>query len=200
MNELNEALQWAALLFIGVFVVGLTRQLGAFMTHTRQDKAALEGPPVGSVAPPSLIRPEERTRIADLMAERGTDWAGLVTVSESCESCEEYLDALPAEGIPEGAPLIIMSNASSEEHRRRLSALGDLVVVDGRRMRRSRIEITPFCIIVDRDFVVVKKGIAADFAALCDSWRADIEEAEAAESESAVVVTANNGRGGVGSR
>lgn len=171
MSIVNEAAQWALLIFLGIFVLGLTRQLGAFLTATRDQKAAVTGPSTGKVIPRSLLSAQERQRLADLIRGRGVDWAAILAVDDRCTGCDELLAGLEADGVPEGAPLFVFSRSSDEEHQRRLRALADHVLVDPRRMKRANLTITPFLILVDEELRVVRKAVGTELVPVLERWR-----------------------------
>lgn len=171
MSIVNEAAQWALLIFLGIFVLGLTRQLGAFLTATRDQKAAVTGPSIGKVVPRSLLSAQERQRLADLIRGRGVDWGAILAVDDRCTGCDELLAGLEADGVPERGPLFVFSRSSDEEHQRRLAAIADHVVVDPRRMKRANLTITPFAILVDEHLNVVRKAIGTELVPLIERWR-----------------------------
>lgn len=163
MEIVNEAAQWAVLIFLGVFVVGLTRQLGHFLNSSREQKAKIEGPQLGRVAPNALIAQDERAHLRALMDARGVDWAGVVAMDERCAGCDQLVQALEADGMPQSAPLFVLARQAGAEYVERLRAVAELVVVNERRLNRSGITITPLTMIVDRSCVVQAKGIGSGF-------------------------------------
>lgn len=171
MSIVNEAAQWAVLIFLGIFVLGLTRQLGAFLTATRGQKAEVTGPTTGKVLPRSLLSAPERQRLSELIRGRGVDWAAILAVDDRCSGCDELLAGLEADGVPEGAPLFVFSRSSNEEHQRRLAGIADHVVVDPRRMKRANLTVTPFAILVDEELRVVRKAIGTELMPLIEQWR-----------------------------
>jgi hypothetical protein len=173
MSIVNEAAQWAVLIFLGIFVLGLTRQLGAFLTTTRAMKADVTGPSIGKVVPRSLLSAEERRRLVDLIRGRGVDWAAILAVDDRCSGCDELIAGLEADGVPEGAPLFVFSRQSDEEHRRRLAAIADHVVVDERRMKRADLTITPFAMLVDDELRIARKAIGTELMPMLERWRAE---------------------------
>ena len=52
--EVNELAQWVVLVFMGVFLLGLTRQLGAFMRPHSEELADM-GPALGTEVPSALV-------------------------------------------------------------------------------------------------------------------------------------------------
>jgi hypothetical protein len=72
---INELAQWAVLLFLTIFVLGLTRQLGNFLVPPEQQRAREVGPGLGTALPADLLAAGARERLAAVMAARATGWA-----------------------------------------------------------------------------------------------------------------------------
>jgi hypothetical protein len=191
--ELNEGAQWAVLVFLGTFVLGLTRQLGEFITANREDRAEIEGPALGRVAPDVLMTPQERDRISGHMHDRGVDWAGLIVTQERCPGCEVILSDLESGRAPRPDVLVMVSKSSGAEYRERLAKLADLVVSDEDRLERLDIAATPFCMVLDADFRVVQKAIGTHLHTLAARWHRRADGSH--ESTHALIdVAGGNGR------
>jgi hypothetical protein len=167
----NELAQWAALLFVAVLVVGLTRQLGNFLIPRHEQLALDVGPRVGRKLPGDLLSPDEHRQVLDLIQERRTGWAAFLVVSEGCPGCKDLLERLESTGAPQRAPVIALSRKSGEEHVTALRAATDLVIVDGARLKAAGLTITPFAMIVDRSMTVLHKQLAWDLAEVVAAWR-----------------------------
>lgn len=176
MSIINEAAQWAVLLFIGIFVFGLTRQLGSYLTAGREGAADVEGPRLGQDAPSALMSDAERAHILDRVRETGSDWVGVLVTRENCSTCENMLSDIEEERVPRPPVLILAAAQAGEDHRARLSRLADLVVADERRLERLDVASTPFCMILDRDLRVVQKAIGTRLDMLASRWRDATEE------------------------
>lgn len=168
----NELAQWAVLVFLAVFVVGLTRQLGNFMAGPRTRAASVVGPEVGDPLPAQLLTPDEKSAFRGLMEERGVDWGAVLVVDDSCVGCDKVVERIEQQGVPEGAPLVVFSRRSTSEHEARLSEFGDQVIVDPERVRMANLRSTPFVMVVDRSMKVCHKALATHLADAVETWRA----------------------------
>jgi hypothetical protein len=167
---INELAQWAVLAFMGVFVIGLTRQLGNFLMP-KHERIALEvGPEIGKRLPEDLVG--DRTRLNELMAERHSDWAAVMLVDQDCDGCESMLARLEQDGRLPG-PLVAVSRKSDATHRRRLAELADIVLANADAMKAAKITVTPFVIVVDGDLAVLHKQAGPDVHSVVDRWLAD---------------------------
>jgi hypothetical protein len=72
VRAINEIAQWGVLIFLSVFVLGLTRQLGGVRASARQRRALA----------------------------RGVTWAGELIVDDRCLDCEEILAEFEQIGQP----------------------------------------------------------------------------------------------------
>jgi hypothetical protein len=168
---INELLQWAALAFVGVFLIGLTRQLGHFLVDPKEQYANDTGPPLGKPLPDDLLTRNERDRVTELFAARRTAWGALVVVAETCIGCKAMLERVSKSGVPDGAPLVVISRESGADHRRYLEAIADVVIVDHKRLSRADLLVSPFVIMFDPNFHVVHKAIAPDLEFTVAQWK-----------------------------
>jgi hypothetical protein len=167
---INELMQWAALLFMGVFLFGLTRQLGNFLV-TGRDRAAVEaGPEVGDRLPKEVLAAAQRERLAALMGERGHDHAVLVVVGEECSACKGLLDSIRDDASPDRVPVAALTQSAGDEYARLLGATADVVAVDGPALEKANLVVTPFAVLVDRDFRVLHKQLAWKLAEVLTGW------------------------------
>lgn len=168
---INELAQWAAILFLGIMVFGLTRQLGQYMLGPRERAALDMGPAVGSSLPDGLLTPGERASVSALMSGHGTLWAALLTVDSGCETCTAILSRVKDEGMPDGAPLITIARlADAQGLGPAETAMADLALVDPKRVNAAHLG-TPFLMIIDDSFVVQYKALATHVADAVASWR-----------------------------
>jgi hypothetical protein len=154
----NELAQWAVIGFLGVFVLGLTRQLGNFLVPARAQTEA-SAPPVGSTIPDGLLPEAERRQLRGLFAERGSECAALIAVEPQCEFCDALLTELSRDGVPDGVPLVIVGESTGAEDAELLSGLADIVIDDpGRkRAKRAGLSVAPFVLLVDRELAVLHR-------------------------------------------
>jgi hypothetical protein len=169
---INEVLQWMVLLFLAVFVVGLTRQLGLSLVRSSQASAETQGPDVGKALPRAVLTQDERRRLQELMTERGSDWAAVLAVDERCPGCDLIIGTLEEEGVPGGpGPTIAVTRTADDAFRGRLEGVFDLVAVDPDRLKAADLSMTPFVILLDRKFRVAHKSAARSLGAAVDEWR-----------------------------
>jgi hypothetical protein len=169
---LNELAQWAVLLALAVFVVGLTRQLGDFLIPPRERVEQSYGPGLGVRLPAALLPEPERTRLIALMDERGSEWAAVLVVSGECTRCSELLERLVDEGAPSGVPVVGLSMTSDETHRSLLNQAVDIAMVDPESLDAENLHVKPFVLVVDRDLVVRHKQLAFDLREVARTYGA----------------------------
>ena len=158
---INEILQWAVLVSLAMFLLGLTRQLGRYMIVTRNDRSDAQGPTLGKRLPGSAFSDSERATMTERMASGRSDFAALLFVDDRCAGCEQALAELEDGSVTE-ATVVAISRRSDEKHARRLEELVDLAIVDERRFK---------ILGVDHDLVVVHKEAAAPLSTAIRSWR-----------------------------
>jgi len=167
---LNELAQWAVLAFMGIFVLGLTRQLADFLVPPRELLADARGPAIGKKLPDDVLPPRDRSRLLELLEERGSTWAAMVVVSAECPHCRTLLEGIIARGAPGGAPIVALSSEGDAEHEALLNQAADVVVLDGDRLVRNELTIKPFVLLVDRALRVQRKQITDDLHEVVASW------------------------------
>jgi hypothetical protein len=168
---LNELAQWAVLVFIAIFVVGLTRQLGDFLVPKKTQLASDTGPPVGRKLPAGVLSQREHRQVQELMQERSAGWATLLIVTEGCPGCGTLLERLQTAERPHRAPVIALSRKSSPSHESSLREVADLVIVDGGRLKAAGLSVTPFAVIVDSSLTVLHKQLVWDLQEVLDTWQ-----------------------------
>jgi hypothetical protein len=167
---INELAQWAVLLFIAIFVLGLTRQLGNFLVPKREQMANSLGPALGASLPLSLLDAGARAHVNHLMRDRQTDWGVVLIVSEDCPSCDTVLDRLGEQRPSIRGPIVALSRRSGSAHEDRLRGLTDLVVVGGAALKAEGLTATPFAMVIDESFRVRHKALATDVADTLAAW------------------------------
>lgn len=167
---LNELAQWAVLGFVSVFLLGLTRQLGNFLVPSRERLAHDTGPRVGKRLSTEILPAHALERLQSLIRERGAGWGSVLVVSDDCPGCEGLVERLSRDGAPDGTPIAFISRASSPEHQAVLEQVGDVAVVDPKRLKAASIGVTPFAFLVDESLKIVHKQIAWDLADVAYAW------------------------------
>lgn len=181
--DVNEAAQWAAIVFIGIFVFGLTRQLGLFLVDRREQAAHDLGPAVGRSVPTDVLPDPQRAQLLEAMERRGTQRGALVVVGEDCIGCDSLIGRLHDEGRPERVALAFLSRKSDRRHRKMLDELADAVVVNKDAMDKANLRASPFVMLVDERLKVLDKQIAPDLHAVVARWEEQTgEELGARES------------------
>jgi hypothetical protein len=94
-----------------------------------------------------------------------------MVVAENCIGCKAMLERVSASGVPDGAPIVVISRESGAEHRRYLEGIADLVIVDHKRLSRADLLVSPFLIMFDPNFRVVHKAISPDLEHTVAEWK-----------------------------
>jgi hypothetical protein len=171
---INEIAQWAVLLFLSVFILGLTRHLGQSLMPPRQQYAHDQGPALGAVVPATLLDDREQGVIKRLIVERAHSFAVLLMVHDTCPACTELISSLERGVFDEelsGAPIVAITRSSERRHVDSLRAVADLAVVDPHRFEAGDFRFTPFIMIVDGNLTVVHKDLSADVGSAVRRWR-----------------------------
>ena len=160
MSVALEVLQWAAILFLGVMALGLTRQLGFFLVP-RTEQLRQQGPDVGSDLSPLLgpVAGEVRERLAAPMAEA----AAVLVVDERCEGCRQILDQFE-QGLWDTKGRLVLVAVVKESGRdfvSRVRAIADVVAEDpdGTNTRGAGIVATPYGLVVDEHLRVQDREV-----------------------------------------
>jgi hypothetical protein len=167
---INELLQWAAIVFLAVFVLGLTRQLGNFLVPARERALLDKGPAIDDSIEADLLDGDAATRLRDVMRTRGNDWAAVAAIAEDCHGCQALVNQLVEQGMPENAPLLILTASASPTQRERLDRAADIVVVDHERMKRLNLPL-PLMFLVDGRLRVRHKALATSAPDALAAWR-----------------------------
>ena len=173
---LNELAQWGVLLFLAIFVFGLTRQLGLYIVP-RQQQLEDWGPPLKKSLPSKLLGGADRTRLVELMRDSPAEWAAVLVVDEVCPSCTDMLETIAREGRPEAAPLVAITNTTGSEFLDELRMAVDIIIIDPKseRCHGEGIYVTPFVMILDDRLRVVHKQVGGLADAL-EYWRKAVSE------------------------
>jgi len=171
---INELLQWAVLTFVGIFVVGLTRQLGFFMTPNREHVAIEHGPELSQqLSFPRGVR-DSLGPFRDLIASKSAGYGLVIAVDEFCPGCAGLLERLRQNGSPDGAPVLALVKEESLDFRAEVESDVDLAVFgeDAKRvLDHMRLPVTPFVMIVDEKLRVQHKAVLPDMNAAVARWR-----------------------------
>jgi hypothetical protein len=175
---LNELAQWAVLLFIAVFVVGLTRHLGQFLVSQREQLADEYGPGVGSRLSRDLFSRSELDELQALVEQAPGKWGLVAVINEMCEACDTWLDEFAERKTPMGLPLAFLTGRSGSERLDRLAELADLVVIDhdGERIRDANLRATPFLMVVDADLRIHYQQVGGGVHAGVARWMGRLSE------------------------
>ena len=192
---INEVLQWVVILFMGVFVVGLTRQLGIFLVPTREMRANDEGPALGKPLPLDLLEADDQAQLAEMMESRDSTFAFAAFIDEFCPGCAALVDQFQEQGTPEGVPAVALVRAASDDYRAKIEERFDFVVIDRPRMVRHGFSSAPLLMVLDRELRIVHKEIAADGHAVVAKWQAQNGLEPLEDRMPAMTLTQVNGGG-----
>jgi hypothetical protein len=177
---LNELAQWAVLLFIAVFVLGLTRQLGNFIMPKGERVDLDIGPPIGDRLSEPLFSVEEGQAIRDLITASPVDWGAVVVLHDQCTGCSALLERVRRKGRPRGAVMVALTRDEEPRHVDKLRRLSDMTIADGRRLDEAELFTAPFALLVDSDLQVLHKDVTPDLHQTVTAWLEQRAEFEAA--------------------
>jgi hypothetical protein len=178
---LNELAQWAVLLFIAIFVIGLTRQLGNFIMPKRERVDLDIGPRVGDLVSDRLFSEAESRAIRELITASSLDWGTLVVLHDHCSGCSTLLDGVDRKGKPRDAVMVALTRDEAADHVDRLRRLSDMTIVDGQRLDDAELFTAPFVLMVDADLRVLHKDVTPDLHSTVNAWLAQRTESTAAD-------------------
>jgi hypothetical protein len=170
MPLINELAQWAALVFLGILVFGLTRQLGQFIIP-RRDQLLYQGPEVGDELPKSVINGVSAHQLGVAINE-GPGLALVAVVNDKCLGCQGLIERLETLGTPANAPLIAVVDSNDADFTTRIDRVFDFVVRDDglRQAREIGISATPYILGIDADLRIAFRGISGDLHGLVAEW------------------------------
>jgi hypothetical protein len=163
MSTFNELAQWATLLFLGVFIVGLTRQLGRFILpheFERPGLAPVQGPPIGARLAQLIPEPLLRALTRASSASESSELVVLAIVRDHCASCDVLLNELS--GSSARPPVVaLVTDPASAEHVATVAAAVDDVVrdPDGQTAKDLLIAATPFVLLLDDNLELLHKQL-----------------------------------------
>jgi hypothetical protein len=171
----NELAQWAVLLFVAVFVFGLTRQLGFFLVPQR-DKLLEAGPKIGKVLPEVLVEDGRGAALTRLIRRStGAGFAAIFVIEEDCPACNGLLAHMEAGNVDVSMPMAALLKGDPEaEFGRRVRKAFAAVIEDngGDLARHAGIDGTPFLLIVDEQLIVRHKDWGGDLFEGATKWLA----------------------------
>jgi hypothetical protein len=170
--DINEFAQWAVLAFLGIFVLGLTRQLGFFLVPRGQADGEI-GPDVGKPLPRELLGRYAHERLRELIAAREHASAGaILVIDEACSDCRDTLERLAASPRPDLPVVGLLTGTHEPDFRARAEQVFDFVADDpeGERSEKAGISGTPFLVVVDDGLVVRDIGLGRRTEAKLSEW------------------------------
>jgi hypothetical protein len=150
----------ALLVFLGVMVFGLTRQLGSFIVP-RRDQLVQQGPEINT-RPVGLLGDRLSAELRERLSGASDRRALVMVVDERCVGCMSLIDRLEAGVWDMGdRPLVAVVKQSRPEFVARVQAVADWVVDDptGHRLRDAGITATPYGLILDGDLRVRDRDV-----------------------------------------
>lgn len=172
MSDVLEILQWAAILFLGVMVFGLTRQLGFFLIP-RHEQLRQQGPKIGAVLGSDVFDEIEQRRIRDAIATGPTLGAVLLIVDERCSGCAQLVGIVEEwSAYPRATTLVALVKESGPAFRDRLAAVVDVTFDDssGAKTRAAGIVATPYLLMIDQQLRVEDAEVGGHIEPLIASW------------------------------
>lgn len=153
---MNEALQWAALIALGILVLGIFRQVA--LTLPPEVRATPSGPPIGHRLPEPALAELRRVVPGGELA----DGTLVAFVTESCVGCQRLLaNLVDWSGRADGRPLVLLAKAPSEQFRIALLETGAPLIQDqtGELWKACEVSATPLVVLVDGDGRVQAKEV-----------------------------------------
>ena len=168
---LNELAQWAILIVISVFVVGLTRQLGYFIRPPEEQRSDAFGPAPGDPLPGGLFAGPDRERIEALFDHASNGHIAVMVTHEQCDPCEVWIHAF--ESSQREVPLVVLTNNPSPEYLARLQSIADVAIADdadAQHLKEANLVATPFLMWVNRTLRVQEKQLGGDPVEALRRW------------------------------
>jgi hypothetical protein len=150
---MNEVLQWAAIVILGVLAFGMLRQIGMWLPVEARSNTE-SGPPLGHRVPSTRWSEVSRTLALSESVEQGF----VAFVSESCVQCQRLIAEL--ETKRPDLPLAFVTRTPSREFVNALRETGMPVLEDnGDLWRAWHVTGTPLVAKVNRQGRVIAKGV-----------------------------------------
>lgn len=179
MSLVLELLQWAVIVFLGVMVFGLARQLGAFLVPHRE-QLEHQGPQVGQRLKGPFVEQSVGDAVVAAMRQSGAESAVLLVVDQHCAGCRAVIEdveklsatserLVPIAAVVKSAGVTFLAEARE---------LFDVVIEDpdGSRSSSAGVLVTPHALVVDDDLRVEQVVSAAGIAQLVPTWFAGAPE------------------------
>jgi hypothetical protein len=172
---LNELAQWAVLVFLAIFVFGLTRQLGVYLVPQKQQLLDA-GPAIGKRLPDVLVadgRGDTLSRLARSSADATV--AAIFVLEEDCPGCRGLVVEMEEENVTAGMPMVaLLKGDQSSEFAGAVRNAFAVVIEDegGDLARGAGIDGTPFLLVVDDQLVLRHKDWAGDLFQSATTWLA----------------------------
>ena len=185
----NEIMQWAVLAFIGVFVVGLTRQLGMFIVpRVQQIEAA--GPQLGKRLPSELVSEAESDVLRQVISEWNAPGIAVVVVDHACAVCQRLVAGIGERGGAErlaqsvGLPFAALVKPSPPEFIEAVQKAFPITLVDGAgEARKAGLAATPFVLVLDEELRVQVSRITVDVVSVAEAWAQTKESEESVQGQ-----------------
>lgn len=155
---MNDTLQWAAIVFLTVLILGLFREISLSVPASR--RAIPEGPSEGSRLPRDLLE-ELASRVPQFKAASGMT---LAFVTEDCIGCRQLLAALASSGDDLNGTLALVMRQPSRAFSEATAELTVAKIVDttGRYWDLCQVTATPLVIHIDSSGRVLRKEVTHD--------------------------------------
>lgn len=167
----NEFFQWAVILVLLVFVVGLVRQLGHFVVPRREHLLYL-GPEIDKRLPIGLLDGVAVDELRKLIAGSQAKLGLVAVMNDRCPGCKGLLAQLQVIGPPADTPLVAIVDTEDESYLEYVRGLFTYAEADngGVRARAAGVIATPFVLAIDSEFQVKHRGISGGLHELILEW------------------------------
>lgn len=165
----NEFAQWAAIAFLAILVLGLTRQLGHFLVP-RREELAMEGPALGKPLPDELLDRGEKALASDALRPN-EEFAVAAVLSDSCPGCLALIRFLEEERLPAGVPALVGVVSGNDDFVQRTRDVFRVVVRDdGTRAKSASVIALPYVMVIDRELRVQHRAIDSFIPRVLDQF------------------------------
>ncbi len=151
---INEIVQWAFLVVLGLLLLGVLRQVG-LMLPPPESRELASGPSLGGKIPSALL-----TQVRAVRNGSAPDRTIVAFVAESCPACQRLLAELPTgqDRLPE---VVLVAKRPTPGFRVAIETTGYPVIVDesGDLWRSAKVTATPLVMRIRGDGTVEAKEV-----------------------------------------
>jgi hypothetical protein len=154
LELINEIVQWALLVILGLLLLGVLRQVG-LMLPPPESRELASGPSLGGKVPNALL-----VRVRAIRNGSSSEPTILAFVAESCPACQHLLAELPS-GEDRMPQLVLVAKQPTASFRVAVETTGYPVIVDesGDLWRSAKVTATPLVMRISGDGTVEAKEV-----------------------------------------